>query len=602
MHSGWGRGLWLGTVVVAGAVAVTANQRPARACGGFFCDSGPQPMPVDQTGENILFTITPPEGGEGPPTTEAHIQIQFTGDAPKFAWVIPVQTPPTFAIGSQLLFDELLRSTVPTYTATTLQTCSPPFAGGGGNAGGSSGGSSGATGGVTVVSRTQVGAFEATVIQGDDGDAVWAWLSDNGYQQPPTARPILDDYVASGHLFAALKLVGGAGVDELHPIVMRFVGQPCVPLKLTAVASVPNMGVRVFFLGDRRVVPVGFAHVTLNEARVNHNNAPGSNYRSVLSAAVDDPAAGGNGFVTEYAGTSDVAQPALVHSPTLQASLFAGATPQDAFELLVQQGVVTCGSGGGFSGTTSSGFGGQGNCGARHPLITPILEQFIPPPAGTTDPWAFWSCLACNAGQVNTQAWDATAFTALLEERIIAPGNHAARLLSSNPYLTRMFTTLDPLEMKSDPEFVAWPQALPDVSAAHAFTREPFCTENTEVVLPDGRVVLVRDGTWPAFEGMPSAEKVELFTLQGERQTLADRRATIDAQLSAWNAALQVGNSSTSSGGNPELPPPPDPDSADDNDDGLDDACACARPVTGPVGLMGWAALGLLVVAGRRRR
>jgi hypothetical protein len=82
MQSGWGRGLWLGTVVVAGAVAVTANQRPARACGGFFCDSGPQPMPVDQTGENILFTITPPEGGEGPPPPKRTSRSSSRGTRP----------------------------------------------------------------------------------------------------------------------------------------------------------------------------------------------------------------------------------------------------------------------------------------------------------------------------------------------------------------------------------------------------------------------------------------------------------------------------------------------------------------------------------------
>ena len=37
----------------------------------MFCDGGPQPMPVDQTGENILFVWD----GD---TIEAHIQIQYT--------------------------------------------------------------------------------------------------------------------------------------------------------------------------------------------------------------------------------------------------------------------------------------------------------------------------------------------------------------------------------------------------------------------------------------------------------------------------------------------------------------------------------------------
>jgi hypothetical protein len=45
----------------------------ADACGGTFCDSGPNAMPVDQTGENILFVI------DGT-TVEAHIQIQYDPD------------------------------------------------------------------------------------------------------------------------------------------------------------------------------------------------------------------------------------------------------------------------------------------------------------------------------------------------------------------------------------------------------------------------------------------------------------------------------------------------------------------------------------------
>ena len=41
---------------LTGALLVAAPQE-AEACGGFFCDGGPQPMPVDQTGEDILFVM-----------------------------------------------------------------------------------------------------------------------------------------------------------------------------------------------------------------------------------------------------------------------------------------------------------------------------------------------------------------------------------------------------------------------------------------------------------------------------------------------------------------------------------------------------------------
>jgi hypothetical protein len=83
------------------------------ACGGTFCDSCPQNMPVEQTGENILYVVD----GEN---VEAHIQIQYKGAAGRFAWVLPVQALPSFEIGSQPLFDAMLQGTFPTVQLTTV--------------------------------------------------------------------------------------------------------------------------------------------------------------------------------------------------------------------------------------------------------------------------------------------------------------------------------------------------------------------------------------------------------------------------------------------------------------------------------------------------
>src|SRR5882672_4595188 len=97
-----------GTLAIAAVAATTASwltPRDARACGGTFCDnSGPRAMPVDQTGENIIFVMEPGQ-------VEAHIQIQYRGDAPRFSWVVPVQTLPDVQVGSEALFDRLLAAT-----------------------------------------------------------------------------------------------------------------------------------------------------------------------------------------------------------------------------------------------------------------------------------------------------------------------------------------------------------------------------------------------------------------------------------------------------------------------------------------------------------
>ena len=65
-------------VFAATAVAGLLTTRPAAACGGTFCDSGPRFMPVDQTGENIVFVMEPGK-------LEAHIQIQYKKEPAKFS-------------------------------------------------------------------------------------------------------------------------------------------------------------------------------------------------------------------------------------------------------------------------------------------------------------------------------------------------------------------------------------------------------------------------------------------------------------------------------------------------------------------------------------
>jgi len=81
-------------------------------------------MPVDQTGENVLFVMD----GE---TVEAHVQIQYTGDPMRFAWVVPMPAVPTVEVGSQLLFQNLLGGTVPSFNLSTQRDfCGLPGAGG----------------------------------------------------------------------------------------------------------------------------------------------------------------------------------------------------------------------------------------------------------------------------------------------------------------------------------------------------------------------------------------------------------------------------------------------------------------------------------------
>jgi MYXO-CTERM domain-containing protein len=511
----------LATALVLGTAF--AAPRAADACGGTFCDSGPQAMPVDQTGENILFVMD----GQN---VEAHVQIQYQGVAERFAWIVPMPKVPDVSVGSQLLFGSLLQSTVPSYGfSRTFDQCSNSGNGGSGSigfggasgGGGMAGGSGADAGGPTVVFRKTVGAFEVTVLEGGTAEQVSGWLSTNGYRDIPAAPSILRDYVDQNFVFAAIKLTGGAGLDEIHPLVFRYPGtEPCVPLKLTAVAAVENMGVRVFFLGDDRVYPANYKHVDLNPARIDWLNFA-TNYNQVVSRAVDSAVANGQAFVTEYAGPSSVVAPSSVFSSSWSEAPFATIAPENVVKALQDQGLMFCST----------------TCSLFHPLLAPLLEQYLPPPAGVTAD-TFYPNIAQYVAQIDRVRWNGAAFAADFKARIVDPGKHASDIVTRWLYLTRMYTTISPAEMTLDPTFHARADLSIDQQPRTSFaTQRTTCSGQQAMILPDTREVALASGLgWPIFSSaMPWAERVEEVPASGAVIDLVDNGAKIDEQLALWN-------------------------------------------------------------------
>jgi uncharacterized membrane protein YgcG len=515
---------FLKTSLASMALSLTllAQTGDALACGGTFCASGPTAMPVDQTGENILFAM---DGGY----VEAHVQIQYQGAAESFAWIVPMPAVPQVTVGSQPLFQNLLNATVPSYGFNTqFDSCGNIGLGAGGTASFGSGGGAGMSGGSdagagpTVVYTKVVGAFEVTVLQGGTAQEVSNWLGTNGYQSIDTAPAILENYVAKGFVFVAVKLFGGADLDEIHPLVFRYQGtEPCVPLELTAVAAVENMGVRAFFLGDDRVYPSNYKHVELNPVRLDWS-LRASNYTQVVGRAVDSPVANGKAFVTEYAGPSASVSSGGVYSPSWNSAAFVTLQPESVVDELEQQGLVAhC--------------GGSTLCAYNHPLLLPIMHQYLPVPSGLTDE-VFYGCLSCNATFIDANAWNGAAFAADFQTRIVDPGKHAFDLLRRFPFLTRLFTTISPAEMTEDPMFVARPDlTTPVVNTSVLATNRRTCDGQQGMILPDGRNVFY-SGTWPTFSSlMPWAERIEEIAATGAPIVLVDNSAAIDDELDKWN-------------------------------------------------------------------
>jgi MYXO-CTERM domain-containing protein len=507
---------------------LVGSEGPADACGGTFCDGRPPPnqprvMPVDQTGENILFVV------DGK-SVEAHVQIQYKGDPARFAWIVPMPAVPTVTAGSQQLFTNLLQGTVPSYGYQVQQDFCPSFNGfapggpvGAGGFTSSVNVTPAADAGVTVLFQKSVGAFEVTALQGHSSTEVLDWLSANGYQGISTAPAILDRYVQKGSVFVAVKLTAGAGSDEIHPLVFKYEGtEPCIPLELTAVAAVEDMGVRAFFLGTDRVVSTNYDQVTLNPARIDWA-LMGKNYDAVVSQAVDE--AGGHAFVTEYAGTNGAVSRANLVNPIWDESAFVGLDARGVISELTAQGLLSC-----YTPGLPDADGGV--CNGNHPLIVPLLHEFLPPPQGVRD-GAYYSCISCYPQ--DAAAFDSQKLIEALHERIFEPARHAAAILSRWPYLTRLFTTISPSEMTLDPFFEAR-GGLPQVALPTVAVWRRTMTSASGFTLPGGDMVAMDKGLWPAFtSAMPWTAKIEEYPAGKAAKVVADNAMTIESELAKWN-------------------------------------------------------------------
>ncbi len=613
---------------LVGAMLFSTPQQ-AEACGGTFCDGGPSPMPVDQTGENILFVMAEEY-------TEAHIQIQYdpTTDAEQFAWVVPLTDLPEFGVGSEPLFDAVLSASVPRYgfnNVFTGQGCddnesssasdtaagSTDPTGAGGTSGDGESDSDTDDGGPEILLNEVVGAFEITVLQGDNLMEVTTWLDANGYAQDPNADPILQEYLDEGYLFAAFKLTNDAETSEIHPITLRFPNnEACIPLRLTRIAAVDDMDIRSFFLSDSRVVPSTYKHVLVNPLKLDWPSSA-SNYKSVITQAVDADQADGRAFVTEYAGPSDIVPTFGLFSDQWDSSLFEELAAIGAVDILENQGLMTCFGGSGSGGTStgsstgSTGGGSDGtSCQYNHPLLRGLLQKYLPVPDGIPEV-EFYGCLSCYQDSIDAEAWDPAAFALDLQSRIIAPGQNAAEILNSFPSLTRMYTTISPGEMTEDPFFYQNPD-LPDVDRTNEIAqRGTGCDASVIWTLPDGREVYSPNTGWPSFDDeMPWEEEVAEMMQAGAPMVLVNQTETIDNQLVEYNCQFNFpsgsacgdpGGEVSGSGGDP-TDGNGDGGSGGADDPSLDDdggcSCRASDDGSGAAAMM----LGLFGLAFARRR
>lgn len=460
-------------MVVTAALAVGAAPRVARACGGFFCSSSP----VDQAGERIVY------GLESDGTLTMAVEIAYAGDDDDFAWIVPVVAPPEVTLGTEALFDALDRATVPMFDwdERTEGTCrphpqcvyasgAPAYDGGGGGgcgydespmpwsggyvdarpAGRADDASTADLGlpddGVRVFSEASVGPYDTVVLGSTSAMEVIDWLHEHDYDVPAASLPLLEPYAAAGNVFVALRLSTRRDSSVLRPIVMRMqTTEACLPIRLTSIATLPNLPITAFFLGSELVRSQNFSFVdidTVNPAFWNGSRT----WASTVTQAVD--AAGGKAFATDYAGPT----PAVSIELPSVTDLATITDPVDLVDRLLARGYM------------------------GDAVLFDLLSRHLVPPAGR-DARTYYNCLARGGyGCGAPVSFDPAGLVAAIDSTITRPRADAQALVLRHGRLTRLFTTMSAADMTLDPVFVPDPDAAP-VSNVYLATRVTECSD-----------------------------------------------------------------------------------------------------------------------------
>lgn len=526
-------------LAASGALAATlAGQPAAHACGGFFCNNA---QPVNQAAERIIFS-TAPDG-----TVTATIQIQYSGDADSFAWVLPVAGSPDVRVSSNLAFQRLQSATNPQYLLTTRFEGScrddglrggPAFNSAGGTSadGGAAAFDASAAPPVTVVNQGSVGPYDFVVIAVDPmtpspTDTAVEWLHDNDYQIDESGAALLEPYLAGGMNLLAFRLTKGNSTGSIRPVQIVFgPGQASIPIRPTAVAAVADMGVMVWVLGPHRAVPANYLSLELNESLINWLN-PALNYNDVVTEAANQ--AGGQGFVTEMAGEAG----------PMADTIFA-PWESDQWESLAS---------GDWTGREGELLNNVVNGYAAYDGMRDVLAATVPLPAdvpGITYE-SLLSCIGCyyDWSATDIEAFDPARFIESVRTNVIEPMERTRELFEDSAYMTRFYTTMSASEMTRDPAF-DFNATLGDHSNIHNAERIIECSPSLSqfeapwrVEIPGGHVVRGTGSAWPldvSTTTMPANERLVRYDTTGPGEVIVDNGPSIETALAEHNATIVV--------------------------------------------------------------
>jgi len=213
-------------ILTISVVAFLISPQLAAADGGVFPPPDFYLTETDQKAvivhENNLETII--------------LSVNFKGNPKNFGWVIPVPAKPEVNKSQDELFTALANLTkLATETAPNFGTLGL-------------GEKEAATKPqVEIIETKEIESYDISVVTSEDSNALAKWLSDNNYQVPDTASPILEDYIDNSWYFICIKIntaklttVGKEQLKTGHatPLKIQFESDDIIyPLKLSSIVA-----------------------------------------------------------------------------------------------------------------------------------------------------------------------------------------------------------------------------------------------------------------------------------------------------------------------------------------------------------------------------
>src|SRR4029079_7583179 len=134
------------------------------------------------------------------------------------------------------------------------------------------------------------------------------------------------------------RLKVGQDTSAIRPIILRLESpEACLPLKLTAIASTPDLRINVWVLAAARAIPINYAEIAVNLAKIDWFNF-GRNYDQLLQEAANE--AQGNALAVEYAQRSTAAVGWMTVSSGARSTLATQLDPASYLRALANTGVT----------------------------------------------------------------------------------------------------------------------------------------------------------------------------------------------------------------------------------------------------------------------